>query len=73
MNSGTNKFQVFIDPDGAVPELDESNNGASLNFFISVERQQRICSRLRTRLSRCEPTDVVFSAHPISPRLCATF
>ncbi len=33
---GTNKFNVMVDPDGTIPELDESNNGASLNYFIPL-------------------------------------
>jgi hypothetical protein len=33
---GTNKFNVVVDADGTIPELDESNNEASLNFFIPL-------------------------------------
>lgn len=33
---GTNSFAVTLDPAGMIPELDESNNGASVNFFIPL-------------------------------------
>ena len=33
---GVNNFSVTVDPGKAIAELDETNNGASLNFFIPL-------------------------------------
>jgi hypothetical protein len=33
---GNNNFSLMVDPDNVVKELNETNNGASLNFFIPL-------------------------------------
>ncbi len=56
---GTNKFAVVVDPDGAIPELNESNNGASVNFFIPLNGTKNLFPAAYSIVTT-QKTDIVF-------------
>ncbi len=56
---GNNKFNVIVDADNVVPELNESNNGTSLNFFIPLNGTKNLFPGPYSVVA-AQSTDIVF-------------